>query len=400
MLMSPTYILPMNHNDILLKFSKLSQQHFPSTQSYDFSLAKNLLSDFHVPISKNVIDQISNFIKTIYSVSRNDQYSQLISTKDAPHLDSIKNLSLNQQSVLMAYDFHIEDDAAQLIEVNTNASGYLISNLLSLVHQKDDFISDLKNSFESEFPLNHKKIQRIAILDENPKEQNMNLEFLMYNDLFKSWGYDSDIYDIHQLNLENGQLKNSQGQIIDFVYNRFCDFYLEEKRSQHLYKAYINQNTVFSPQPKEYLLLADKSRMISWSQKSWLEQMNLSLEQIDIISKTVTPISPISDFEEDELWKHRKKYFFKPSQSFGGKSVYRGKSISRKPFERLLTEKTLVQKYVPAPTHTIGDQDWKFEIRAYVYQDKIQQMVVRSYQGQVTNFRTLGGGFSLIDVQN
>ena len=36
----------------------------------------------------------------------------------------------------------------------------------------------------------------------------------------------------------------------------------------------------------------------------------------------------------------------------------------------------------------------KFDIRAYVYDGQLQWTAARLYQGQTTNFRTAGGGFS------
>jgi hypothetical protein len=42
--------------------------------------------------------------------------------------------------------------------------------------------------------------------------------------------------------------------------------------------------------------------------------------------------------------------------------------------------------------------DLKIDIRAYVYQGKIQLLAARLYAGQTTNFRTLGGGFAPVFI--
>jgi hypothetical protein len=39
-------------------------------------------------------------------------------------------------------------------------------------------------------------------------------------------------------------------------------------------------------------------------------------------------------------------------------------------------------------------QSLKFDVRCYVYDGKVQWMGARMYQGQTTNFRTIGGGFA------
>ncbi len=64
-------------------------------------------------------------------------------------------------------------------------------------------------------------------------------------------------------------------------------------------------------------------------------------------------------------------------------------------------EDILIQKYVPAspvPGIAPGDplQNWKFDLRFYVYRDEIQQIAARLYQGQVTNFASPLGGFTRV----
>ena len=40
----------------------------------------------------------------------------------------------------------------------------------------------------------------------------------------------------------------------------------------------------------------------------------------------------------------------------------------------------------------------KFDVRAYAYRDEIFLLGARAYEGQVTNMRSPGGGFSAICV--
>ena len=42
--------------------------------------------------------------------------------------------------------------------------------------------------------------------------------------------------------------------------------------------------------------------------------------------------------------------------------------------------------------------EWKTDFRAYVYENKIQQLTARCYQGQLTNFRQEGSGFACVNV--
>ena len=45
-----------------------------------------------------------------------------------------------------------------------------------------------------------------------------------------------------------------------------------------------------------------------------------------------------------------------------------------------------------------GPRDMKFDVRAYAYRGEILLLGARVYQGQVTNLRSPGGGFSAICV--
>jgi hypothetical protein len=45
-----------------------------------------------------------------------------------------------------------------------------------------------------------------------------------------------------------------------------------------------------------------------------------------------------------------------------------------------------------------AETDLKLDVRAYVYGGAIQLVVVRFYEGQMTNFRTPGGGFAPVFV--
>jgi len=43
---------------------------------------------------------------------------------------------------------------------------------------------------------------------------------------------------------------------------------------------------------------------------------------------------------------------------------------------------------------------FKYDVRCYVYEGRVQLVIARLYQGQTTNFRTPGGGFALVRVES
>jgi hypothetical protein len=150
-------------------------------------------------------------------------------------------------------------------------------------------------------------------------------------------------------------------------------------------------------------VLADKQRLVQFTQKGFLESVGASEEQKHAIDKVLIPSYDLKNFASpEEIWAERKTLFFKPKRSYGGKSVYRGESVSRKVFERLMHEDTLIQKYQPPQKMPTEDprsvlNNWKFDVRFFVYGDQIQLVAARIYQGQVTNFSSPMGGFTLVD---
>ena len=105
----------------------------------------------------------------------------------------------------------------------------------------------------------------------------------------------------------------------------------------------------------------------------------------------------------EEAWATRRNWVFKPAAAYGSKAVYRGDKISKRRLEAVYAEENfLVQRRVDPGTVVVatgdGPKEMKFDVRAYVYRDRIFLLGARVYQGQVTNFRSPGGGFSGICV--
>jgi hypothetical protein len=282
----------------------------------------------------------------------------------------------------MAYDFHYEaaTDQLSLIEINTNASGFLLSDLMYRASghtwgDKKDPRESLIKAIEAEWTAFGKsgRPKTLAIVDEAPDQQKMFLEFLMYDSFFKQNGIKSQIFDVSKFPV-SGEY--------DFVYNRFNDFTFSEPRSAHLRKAYLEKKICFSPQPREYLLLAHKQRLVEFGEAK--------------VSPTLIPIIDVTQADKSELWAKRKNLFFKPKALYGAKAVYRGSSISHKTFDQIVTQDYIAQEF--RPPGMAGE--FKFDLRFYAYADEIHLGVARAYQGQVTNFATPGGGFAPLIFKN
>ena len=401
-------------------------------------------------LSHRTYRKMEKIIKILFQLKKKEDYQKSLSV-DVPKT-AFKQQS--QDSVLMAYDFHINKEGEpQLIEVNTNASSFLMVNSFyqfkNRPYQKAR--EKLRKSFQTEWEhfkedkefekavipiqsehlgsyrrekteklkqdqyknkenikigrvkgfggLDKQKTQnknkapkKVVLIDRDPLSQKMAMEFFMYQDFFRSMNWPFEICDSQSLTTDDeGFLYSQKGEKVDFVYNRSTDFYFEEH--PHLAKAYLKGACAISPNPREYYLLSDKDRLCDWSaQKDTrpeLKQIKNSLLFSEILNSN----------NKERIWKDRKKYFFKIRRGYSGKSVYRGASLSHKKFDELYKQTCLVQEF--SPPLKIKDskaQEWKTDFRAYVYKDQIQQLTARCYRGQLTNFREKNSGFALVDI--
>jgi hypothetical protein len=377
-----------------------------------------LISPHIIPLSNQAFKKIEESVKALFRLRSLESYQKLYSDR----YPELFRRAKQDAAVLMSYDFHIDENGdPRLIEVNTNASGSVLSSCLndfwiqtkrlsvsSVTKTADDFSEDLMLGFDQELKaMNGDKSVEIVIMDEDFEKQKMLFEFLVYKSLFEGRGYKTEIchpedvvFDKTTKRLQFGKLKK-----ISLIYNRFCDFLFNEARSRPLLENYQMGDTVITPHPQEYLLLADKNRMVEWGTPGFFENLGLEDSSIQAIRQVLIPSFVVQSRDSAEVWSERKEYFFKPLQSYGGKSAYRGNSVSHKVFERILAEPFLAQKLVSpaevsAPNVDSGEMtSWKYDLRFFVYRDRIQSGIARLYQGQLTNFRTRGGGFAALKLQ-
>ncbi len=382
----------MSYHQFYKQIEATARELFPSLGGVEVAW-EHLISPLELKLPTAVRATAEKAIRAFYRVSRRPAYSG-----ELPN-NPVGSHSGGHNSVLMAYDFHTtEDGRCFLVEINTNGAGYLLSSVMEMVKlgqnaQAYKPLADLRESFETELHLSGLRPTgrpKVAICDDNVLEQKMYPEFLMYRDWFRSFGWDAEI------------VETSDIQGADVIYNRSTDFYLESESSAALKEAHLQGRACVTPNPHEYWLLADKERLIQFGSDSFWSKIGGTQEDREAISQVLIPTFEKSQFSSlDEIWEQRKSLFFKPKRSHGGKSVYRGESVSRKVFERLMLEDILIQKFQPAQKVPTDDErsvlnNWKFDLRFYVYQDRIQMCVARAYQGQVTNFASPLGGFTFV----
>ncbi len=145
-------------------------------------------------------------------------------------------------------------------------------------------------------------------------------------------------------------------------------------------------------------MIGDKNRMVDWWRDGFLSF--LSQEKQSLIHAVVPKTHLLSEYDRDQAWAERKQWVLKPAARHGGKGVLLGKGMSRKRFDALDANTTVMQQLVPASRIEIDDRSFKFDIRLYMYGQQLIAMAGRAWSGQITNFREEGSGWTPIQVKN
>lgn len=167
---------------------------------------RKTVSPYVIQLPSKVLDRAREAVHQLYHLSRSAKFRQAIATKDSELLTH----PTKNNSVLMAYDFHSGETKDSLIEVNTNAAMYLITDVIHRCHG-DTYrltppsLDQLKQSFVEEYRLfygGNGEPRKIVITDEKIEEQNRYIEFLMYKDLFTKWKWEPEIVSFEKLKID------------------------------------------------------------------------------------------------------------------------------------------------------------------------------------------------------
>jgi hypothetical protein len=311
--------------------------------------------------------------------------------------------------VFMGYDFHLTPHGPRLIEINTNAGGALLNGLhtaalcdptrlacLCADLLPVEAIADrIVRSFASELRAvrgTGAELRSLAILDDRPREQFLHPEFELFVELFRRAGVRAEIRDTSEF--QRG---------VDLVYLRDTDFLLAEPRSAALRAAYLAREVVVTPAPREHHLLANKRRLALFSSRDALSRFGVAKDDAEFLAEIVPETLPLAELGAERAWAERHRWVFKPCAAFGSKAVYRGDKISRRKLTEIVADPSFVAQRRVDPGEVevetlAGPRAMKFDVRAYAYRGEILLLGARVYQGQVTNLRSPGGGFSAICV--
>jgi len=318
------------------------------------------------------------------------------------------------KGVFFGYDFHVTDDGFGLIEINTNAGGAMLNAVLARAHRAccaqidaplsnsvsaDDFEANIVSMFRCEWALcrHDRPLRSIAIVDQNPEQQYLYPEFLLFQQLFRRHGLQAVIAGPAEFTLREGVLWHGD-VAIDLVYNRLTDFSLAEPASATLREAYLQSAMVLTPHPQAHALYADKRNLAMLSDATRLQALGVPLATQDVLLAGIPHTEIVQTQHAERLWRERRRLFFKPFAGFGGRAAYRGDKLTQRVWQEILAGGYVAQALVAPGGRIISNQEpvqtLKFDLRDYTYDGRVQWVAARLYQGQTTNFRTPGGGFA------
>ncbi|MEX8500293.1 hypothetical protein [Leptothrix ochracea] len=330
------------------------------------------------------------------------------------------------RGVFLGYDFHLAGDTLGLIEINTNAGGAMLNAVLAraqraccadmealvpTLEQVNAFEDAMVAMFQREWALARhgreaqpqRPLRHIAIVDDTPQDQYLYPEFLLFQQLFERHGLRAVIADPAELRWQGGRLWydiHHKPTPIDLVYNRLTDFPLSEPAHAALREAWLSETVVLSPNPIHHALYADKRNLTRLSNPHCLDMLGVDERTRAVLLQGIPTTTFVTPGNSAELWQQRRQLFFKPAHGFGSRAAYRGDKLTRRVWDQIQASGDYVAQALVTPGERIvptaeeATRPLKFDLRNYVYDDHVQWLTARLYQGQTTNFRTPGGGFA------
>jgi len=223
---------------------------------------------------------------------------------------------------------------------------------------------------------------------------------LIAKNYFEACGIETVICDVASLEFQQGVL-SFDGKPIDIVYNRSTDFKMEGADHAALREAALQDAAPVSPNPVHHALYADKRNFIDMCDREKLTKLGLKSDYQNILKQHVPQTWLLTEDNAADLYARRKSLFFKPVDGFGSRAVYRGDKITRRVWDEIVQgneRQYIAQQVVPPSLRAIvadGERkQLKFDVRIYTVGGEAVMSAARVYQGQTTNFRTIGGGFA------
>lgn len=372
----------------------------------------HLFSDSPVFMQREHLRKMERLIGAVESIAGNGAYrSKVLAAAPAS-----ARQDLGPSGVFFGYDFHLGATGPQLIEINTNAGGVLLSLYLAAAQQEccdavtsffgkrrtfQDAEQDIVSMFRAEWQAQRpdSRLRTVAIVDHQPSSQFLYPEFLLFQSLFDRHGIAAIIADPREFEIKNDKLLVGDREI-DLLYNRLTDFYLDSPDNARLFEAYQRNLVVVTPSPFHYALFANKRNLALLSDRAQLIELGVGEEDVNTLGDSLPATVIVSEDNADRLWADRKQWFFKPATGYGSRGAYRGAKLTTRVWQDIVRGDYVAQAMIPPSERQLvvdgKKQSLKLDIRCVSYRGEVQQLIARLYSGQTTNLRTAGGGLATV----
>ena len=376
------------------------------------STRPHLFSDTMVFVSQAHLARMARTIAVVERIVAQPAYRKRVLAYAPP----LARHSPGPAGVFLGYDFHLSADGPQLIEINSNAGGALLNARLLRAQQaccapvekmmpvpaavEEDFVAMFREEWRlARGAASPRPLASIAIVDERPDEQYLAAEFELFRRLFEAHGIAAMVADPAELAFD-GKFLRCRGDVVDLLYNRLTDFTLEQAPHAVLRDAYLADAVVLTPHPQVHALFADKRNLVALGDDDWLRAIGVSAEDRKLLSESIPRTEEVLPDKADAYWASRRQWFFKPTAGYGSRAAYRGDKLTRRVFAEVARGGYVAQAVVAPSERRLlvagVEQDFKVDLRNYVYRGMVQLVAARLYRGQTTNFRTPGGGFAAV----
>jgi hypothetical protein len=313
------------------------------------------------------------------------------------------------KGLFTGFDFHLTAEGPKLIEINTNAGGAFYGALIDQMgwNEGDAEAQPLGawahvfvQHFRAEWAAAGKgRLHSVAIVDENPQEQFLKLEFELAARMLRDAGIATVIADPRELAFRDGRLWHDSTPI-DFIYNRLTSFALDRAQDRAIHDALLAGSVVVSPDPRTHALIACKRNLALLGDDAFLRDVGVDEATRQALVETIPRTVVLTPSNAADLWAKRSHLYFKPMNGFGSRAVYDGAKLTAATWAEVAARADYVaQDRVDARRVDVpGYEPMRFDVRTFAYGATPFMRLARVYRGQTTNFRTPGGGFAPVRI--
>ncbi len=350
--------------------------------------------------------RMDEVIAAIHKVSATPHYLQAALGAAPPIArDAIQRV----KGLFTGFDFHLTAEGPRLIEINTNAGGAFYGALIDQVgwnegnaeaHPLGAWAHVFVQHFRAEWAAAGKgRLRSVAIVDENPQEQFLKLEFELAAQMLRDAGIAAVVADPRELAFRDGRLWHGSTPI-DFIYNRLTSFALDRAEDTAIHDALLAGSAIVSPDPRTHALFACKRNLALLGNEAFLRDAGVDEATRQALIETIPRTVVLTPSNAADLWAKRSHLYFKPMNGFGSRAVYDGAKLTASAWGQISARSDYVaQDRVDARRVDVpGHEPMRFDVRTFAYGATPFMRLARVYRGQTTNFRTPGGGFAPVRI--